>query len=137
MSAPRPRAARSEVSGDVTIAGPILVLELLPEANIAAGEAEHGPADVLPDAVSVQLRGATDDLAAVLAEHDGRRLVVVARDAARHAWQAETVAAATALRPDLVVVETGIPGSRPEAGAFIATLGAGRANLEAMAAATR
>ena len=56
---------------------------------------------------------------------------------ARHAWQEETVAAATALRPDLVVVETGIPGSRPEAGAFIATLGAGRANLEAMAAATR
>ena len=109
----------------------------MPEANIAAGEAEHGPADVLPDAVSVQLRGATGDLAAVLAEHDGRRLVVVTRDAARHAWQAETVAAATALRPDLVVVETGIPGGRPEAGAFIATLGAGRANLEAMAAATR
>ena len=125
------------VSGDVTIAGPILVLELLPEANIAAGEALHGPADVLPDAVSVQLRGRTDDLAAVLEAHDGRRLVVVAQDAARHAWQEETIAAAAALRPDLVVVETGIPGRRPEAGAFIATLGAGRANLEAMAAATR
>ena len=39
--------------------------------------------------------------------------------------------------PTSIVVETGIPGSRPEAGAFIATLGAGRANLEAMAAATR
>ncbi len=126
-----------QVSGDVTIAGPILVLELLPEANIAAGEALHGPADVLPDAVSVRLRGPTDDLAALLEEHDGRRLVVVARDAARHAWQEQTIATAAALRPDLVVVETGIPGSRPEAGAFIATLGAGRANLEAMAAATR
>jgi beta-N-acetylhexosaminidase len=126
-----------QVSGDVAIAAPILVLELIPEANIAAGEAEHGPADVLPDAVSVQLRRAPDDLAAVLKEHDGRRLVVVARDAARHPWQEETVAAATALRPDVVVVETGIPGGRPEAGGFIATLGAGRANLEAMAAATR
>ena len=126
------------VTGDVTITGPILVVELLPEANIAAGEALHGPADVLPDAVSVQLRGATDDLVSVLEEHDGRRLVLVARDAARHAWQEETVAAATALRPDLVVVETGIPGTRPpETGAFIVTLGAGRANLEAMAAAMR
>ena len=47
------------------------------------------------------------------------------------------MAAAAALRPDLVVVETGIPSGRPDAGAFIATLGAGRANLEAMAAAMR
>ena len=126
-----------QVSGDVTIAGPILVLELIPEANIAAGEAEHRPGRRPPRCrLGPAPRGA-GDLAAVLAEHDGRRLVVVTRDAARHAWQAETVAAAAALRPDLVVVETGIPGSRPEAGAFIATLGAGRANLEAMAAATR
>jgi beta-N-acetylhexosaminidase len=125
-----------QVSGDIAIDSPILVLELLPEANIAAGEAMHGPADVLPDAVSVRLRGASDDLAAVLEGHDGRRLVVVARDAGRHAWQEQTIAAAAALRPDLVVVETGIPGSKPETGAFIATLGAGRANLEAMAAAT-
>ena len=137
QSAPKQRGARSRSSGDVTIAGPILVLELIPEANIAAGRSRARPGRRPPDAVAVQLRGATGDLAAVLAEHDGRRLVVVTRDAARHAWQAETVAAATALRPDLVVVETGIPGSRPDAGAFIATLGAGRANLEAMAAATR
>jgi beta-N-acetylhexosaminidase len=126
-----------QVFGDAAISGPILVLELVPEANIAAGEAQHGPADVLPDAVAVQLREAPCDLAALLSEHADRRLVVVARDTGRHAWQEQTVAEAAALRPDLVVIETGIPSGRPDAGTFIATLGAGRANLEAMAAAMR
>jgi beta-N-acetylhexosaminidase len=123
------------VSGDVAISGPILVLELVPEANIAAGDALHGPADVLADAVAVQLRDAPRDLAALLGEHEGRRVIVVARDAGRHAWQEQTVATAAALRPDLIVVETGLPSDPPDAGAFIATHGAGRANLEAMAAA--
>jgi beta-N-acetylhexosaminidase len=126
-----------QVWGDIGIAGPVLVLELVPEANIAAGDAAHGPADVLPDAVSIRLRETTPDLAALLAPHHGRRLVVVARDAGRHAWQEQTVAAAAALRPDLIVVETGIPGDPPDVAAFIVTRGAGRANLEAMAAATR
>ena len=125
------------VSGDATISGPILVIELVPHANIAAGEALHGPRDVWPGAVSIQLRAATHDLAALLAQHPGHRVVVVARDTGRHAWQEQTVAEATALRPDLVVVETGIPSGRPDAGTFIVTLGAGRANLEAMAAAMR
>jgi len=124
-----------QVSGDLAAAGPILVLELRPEANIAAGEATHGLGDVLPDAVSIQLREGPRDLAALLAQHDGRRLVVVARDAGRHAWQEQTVAAAAALRPELVVVETGLPAGRPAAGPFILTFGAGRANLEAAASA--
>jgi beta-N-acetylhexosaminidase len=124
-----------QASGDVAVSGPILVLELVPEANIAAGEAQHGPADVLHDAVAVQLREAPRDLAALLGEHADRRVVVVARDAGRHAWQEQTVATAAALRPDLIVVETGLPSARPDAGAFIATHGAGRANFEAMAAA--
>ena len=85
----------------------------------------------------IQLREAPRDLAALLGEHAGRRVVVVARDAGRHAWQERTVAAIAALRPDLIVVETGLPSGRPDAGAFIVTFGAGRANLEAMAAATR
>jgi beta-N-acetylhexosaminidase len=125
-----------ESSGAVALCGgPILVLELVPEANIAAGEALHGLADALPDSVAVQLREAPRDLAALLAEHEGRRLVLVARDASRHPWQEATVAAATALRPDVIVVETGIPG-RPAVGiASIVTHGAGRANLAAAAEA--
>jgi beta-N-acetylhexosaminidase len=125
------------VHGDASISGPVLVLELVPEANIAAGEALHGPADVLRDAVSIRLNDLPRDLAALLGEHEDRRVVVVARDVGRHAWQEQTVAAAAALRPDLIVVETGVPSRRPEAGTFIVTHGAGRANLEAMAAATR
>jgi beta-N-acetylhexosaminidase len=117
--------------------GPLLVLELVPEANIAAGEARHGLADVLDDAVSVQLRGAPSDLGALLDEHQGRGLVLVTRDAHRHRWQEETVAAAAALRPDLVVVDTGISGLRLDGVKVIATHGAGRANLEAAAGALR
>jgi beta-N-acetylhexosaminidase len=127
------RALRT--SGAVTSAGPVLVLELVPEANIAAGEARHGLADVLPDAVGMRLEEAPRDLAALLSGHEGRRLVLVVRDAARHEWQRATVATATALRPDSIVVETGIPGSRPGVVASIVTHGAGRANLIAAAEA--
>ena len=121
------------VSGEVAGAGPILVLELVPQANIAAGEARHGLADVHPDAVAVRLQDAPRDLETLLAEHEGRRLVLVARDAARHDWQQETVGAATALRPDAIVVETGVPGQGQRGVASIVTHGAGRANLAAAA----
>ena len=120
-----------EITEDVAVSGPVLVLELAPEANIAAGEALHGLADVLPDAIAVRIHEISRDLGALLGEHEGRRLVVVARDAARHAWQEETIAAARALRPDAIVVETGLP----DAGASIVSYGAGRANLAAAAAA--
>jgi beta-N-acetylhexosaminidase len=128
------RRAR-EISGGVAVGGPIVVLELVPEANIAAGEALHGLADLLPGAVAVQLREAPRDLAALLAEHDGRRLVLVVRDAARHPWQQATVAAVATLRPDAIVVETGLPGHFPDGLASISTYGAGRANLSAAAEA--
>jgi beta-N-acetylhexosaminidase len=123
-----------ESSGPVAAGGPILVLELVPEANVAAGEAQHGLAELLPGAVAVTLREAPRDLAALLGEHDGRRLVLLVRDAARHAWQQATVLEAATLRPDLVVVETGIPGRLPDGVASIVTSGAGRANLAAAAA---
>jgi beta-N-acetylhexosaminidase len=128
------RRAR-EVSGSVAAGGPIVVLELVPEANIAAGEALHGLADLLPDAVAVQFREAPRDLAALLEQHDGRRLVLVVRDAARHPWQQVTVAAATSLRRDAIVVETGLPGRYSHGLASITTYGAGRANLAAAAEA--
>jgi beta-N-acetylhexosaminidase len=130
-------AARRAIRGGAGVDGPVLVLELVPEANVAAGEAEHGLADVLDDAVAVRLREAPADLRALVGHHDGRRLVVVARDAPRHEWQAEIVAAAAAIRPDLVVVETGLPGDGVDGANVIATYGAGRANLAAAAAALR
>ena len=105
------------VEGDPTLSGEPLIVELRPEATIAAGEARHGlggiqvrEGDLLPP---------LDDLG---------RVVVVVRDAHRHAWQRELVPAGT------IVVETGLPAWRPPAArAWIATYGAGRANLEAAA----
>jgi beta-N-acetylhexosaminidase len=124
-----------ETSGDLAVGGPVLVLEFVPEANIAAGEAKHGLGDLLTDAVTLRLREAPRDLAALIAREQGRRLVLVLRDADRHPWQQATMAAAAALRPDAIVVETGIPGRGPGGLASIVTYGAGRANLAAAAEA--
>jgi beta-N-acetylhexosaminidase len=130
-SSPRPHhdleagaeAARRalRVEGDVTLSGEPLFVELRPKASIAAGEAQHGLG-------GIQVREGEqlprlDDLG---------RVVVVVRDAHRHAWQRELVPAG------VVVVETGLPEWRPpQARGWIATYGAGRVNLEAAAEALR
>jgi beta-N-acetylhexosaminidase len=130
-SSPRPHhdleagaeAARRalRVEGDVTLSGEPLLVELRPKASIAAGEAQHGLG-------GIQVREGEqlprlDDLG---------RVVVVVRDAHRHAWQRELVPAG------VVVVETGLPEWRPpQARGWIATYGAGRVNLEAAAEALR
>lgn len=65
---------------------------------------------------------------------DGRSLVVVTRDAHRYTWQYALVNELAATRPDVVVVEMGLPAWRPSgAAAFIATYGAGRSNARAAA----
>ena len=113
------RALRIE--GDIAVSGEPLFVELRPKGTIAAGEAMHGLG-------GIQVREgerlpAFDDLG---------RVVVVVRDAHRHAWQRELVPAGT------VVVETGLPEWRPPgARGWIATYGAGRANLEAAAEVLR
>ena len=110
------------VEGDVTLAGPPLVVELLPEPLIAAGPAGHRLADFVPGAETVPFDAAPLD--------GDRPLVLVVRDAHRHSWQREAVEA----RPGAIVVETGIPLWRPAAAAgYVATHGGGRANLEAAA----
>jgi beta-N-acetylhexosaminidase len=111
------------VEGDAALDGEPLVVELWPEPTIAAGEAHHGLGELL-EAETVRLREGQS-----LPLHDpGRPLVVVLRDAHRHPWQRELVA------PGSIVVETGVPEWHPaNARGYIATHGAGRANLEATA----
>ena len=99
------------------------VVELVPEANIAAGEFVHGLADLWPGALSVRLDGSTRDAAWLLPARD-RPLVIVARDALRHDWQQAIIWELLTFRPDAVVIETGIPGGTDAA---IETYGAGRA----------
>jgi beta-N-acetylhexosaminidase len=105
------------VEGDTSLSGEPLVVELRPEATIAAGEAMHGPGGI--EVREGEQLPPLDDLG---------RVVVVVRDAHRHAWQRELVPAG------VIVVETGLPEWRPPAArGWIATYGAGRANLEAAA----
>jgi beta-N-acetylhexosaminidase len=115
------RALRAE--GDLALSASPLVVELWPEATIAAGPAHHGLGELL-GAETVRVREG-EPLPQL---DDSGRAVVVVRDAHRHAWQRDLVPAG------VVVVETGVPAWRPpEARGYVVTHGAGRANLAAAA----
>jgi beta-N-acetylhexosaminidase len=125
------------VEGDARVTGPSLVVELVPEVGMAAGRLAQLPgewlAEALPDAVlrRYELAPPTDDLALA-----GRALVVLVRDAHRHPWERAAVEALTARAEDAIVVELGLPHWRPPAaGAYVATYGAARVNVEAAAEA--
>jgi beta-N-acetylhexosaminidase len=107
------------------VAGDPHVVELVPAANIAAGELAYGLAELWPGSTGVRL-SERDDPAAVAAAANGRPVVLVLRDAARHPWQRDVAA----LLPEATVIETGLPGFP----AALETHGAGRANLEAAVA---
>jgi beta-N-acetylhexosaminidase len=115
------RALDSE--GDVSLPATPLVVELWPDATIAAGPAHHGLGELL-GAETVRVHEG-EPFPPV---DDPGRAVVVVRDAHRHAWQRELVPAG------VVVVETGVPAWRsPDARGYVVTHGAGRANLAAAA----
>jgi beta-N-acetylhexosaminidase len=132
-TSPRPHSDREvgaeaarralRVEGDIALGADPLVVELRSEPTIAAGPSGHGLGELL-GAETVRLQEG-DRLPLLDA---ARPLVLVLRDAHRHAWQRELVV------PDAVVVETGVPEWRPErARGFVATFGPGRANLLAAA----
>jgi beta-N-acetylhexosaminidase len=121
------------VEGDVRVEGTPFVVELAPEANIAAGPAQHGLAAIL-GAPGVRVHEG-DEAPRPPAE---QALVVVLRDAPRHPWQRELAAGLVTARPDAVLVEVGLPGPAPaHAAGYLVTHGAGRANLDAAAATLR
>jgi beta-N-acetylhexosaminidase len=125
-----------EIDGAVALSRPPLVVELWPEASIAAGEARFGVGEALKARVEgteiVRLR-APGDSSAVL-QADGRQLVVVTRDAHRHSWERSSAESLLSAASDAVVVETGIPLWRPRAAAgYVATHGHSRVSLEAAA----
>jgi beta-N-acetylhexosaminidase len=124
--------------GNVDLDAPPLVVELEPEPMMAAGPATFGLgkaiSDRWPESTVVTLYGSANDAGAVLRSAKARPLVLVLRDAGRHPWQQSMASDLLALRPDAVVVETGLPGWLPAgSSASVATHGAGRANLEAAA----
>ncbi|BET46956.1 glycoside hydrolase family 3 protein [Streptomyces tendae] len=98
------------------------VVELAPVTNMAIGKETPwgvaGPlAERLPGTTSVRVRGQELEEGTVALESCalepavGRPLVIVARDAARHAWMSRAVTGLTAARPDAIVVEMGLPGA--------------------------
>jgi beta-N-acetylhexosaminidase len=105
-----------------------LVVELSPEPGMAAGPARHRLGDLLPGAETVTLSAANG-----VPAPGSRQLVLVLRDAHRHAWQREVAELLLATVDGAIVIETGIPVWRPEAAGYVATHGAGRVNLQAAA----
>ncbi|MFC4584524.1 glycoside hydrolase family 3 protein [Sphaerisporangium corydalis] len=110
------------------------VAELAPRMNLAIDkDMPWGVGEplgkLLPGTTVVRLHqenaAATLD-EAVLAPAADRPLVVVVRDAHRHPWQTEVLERLTDVRPDLVVVEMGLPGRTDFGAVHMATHGAAR-----------
>ncbi|WP_042405364.1 glycoside hydrolase family 3 protein [Streptacidiphilus carbonis] len=114
------------------------VLSFSPVANIAVGqETPWGVAGMLaarfpgtraeslgPDEVDEErLPQAVDR---ILASAGDRRMVVVVRDLHRHGWMQAALARLLEVRPDLAVVEMGLPQAAPSGALHVATHGAAR-----------
>ncbi|MEU6408549.1 glycoside hydrolase family 3 N-terminal domain-containing protein [Microbispora sp. NPDC046933] len=115
-------------------AGPLVdpfVVEIDTPPTIAVGEVPWGIAPWLPQAEIVRVKPEEADAGALLGRSRDRSLILVVKDAHRHARSRDLVSALLAARPDAVVVEMGLPIWRPDAGAYIATYGAARANAQA------
>lgn len=127
------RAVRSY--GTVEIDAPPVVVELAADAamvvdgaglrfgNVVRGRwptAEVRTVEALGDVARLELSSGVD----------GRPLVVVLRDGARHAWQREAATALVATG-NAVVVETGLPGWLPPDVPAIETNGVSRVSYEA------
>jgi beta-N-acetylhexosaminidase len=145
-----------QVSGPRRTLSQPVIIEVEPRENIAAGRfgwglgpwvpagsvhrvsasgrllngAGLGPAD---DAASAAGPGPVD-AAGILAAAAGRSLVAVVRDAHRDEQTRSLVSALLAARPDLILVEMGLPLWRPPEGtSYLATYGASRASAHAAA----
>jgi beta-N-acetylhexosaminidase len=113
------------------------------EGPADGGPADGGPADGGPAdggsadgdrADSGAADGGRVDAAAILAAAAGRSLVAVVRDAHRDEQTRSLVSALLAARPDLILVEMGLPFWRPPEGtSYLATYGASRASAHAAA----
>ena len=116
-----------------------VIIEIEPRENIAAGRFGWGLGPWAPPGsvrrVNVLGDGrVASDAAEIVAAAAGRSLAVVVRDAHRDQNARSLVNALLAARPDLVLVEMGLPLWRPPEGtSCLATYGASRASAHAAA----
>ncbi|MFI0444636.1 glycoside hydrolase family 3 protein [Actinomadura sp. 6N118] len=108
-----------------------LVVELASTGNIAVGPTPWGLSPWALD--TVRAEGVPGEAASLLERATGRGLVVVLRDAHRHAGQRALTTALLRSRPDAIVVEMGLPVWIPEGAVHVATYGAAAANAQAAA----
>ncbi|MFT2016109.1 glycoside hydrolase family 3 protein [Streptomyces sp. 796.1] len=138
------RVRRKDGAAGLPLAGAPHVVELSPTMSLAIdGRTPWGVADPLralrPDTTSVritesELAGAADLLDRVaLGPANGRELVIVVRDAARHGWMSQALAGLVGRRPDALVVEMGVPADDHFGAAHLATFGATRVSGIAVA----
>ena len=115
------------------------VLQLGAPENIAVGSVPWGLAPWVP---ASRLQRAPASLAdgetvpvidAALAASAGRPLIVVVRDAHRYPAARAVVTGLLAARPDVVVLDMGLPFWQPPGGVHVATYGAARASAQAAA----
>jgi beta-N-acetylhexosaminidase len=131
------RAAR--VSGPRRPLSYPLIIEVEPRENIAAGRFGWGLGPWAPPGsvrrVSALGNGhVPENTAGILAAAAGRSLVAVVRDAHRDQNTQSLINALLAARPDLVLVEMGLPFWHPPEGtSYLATYGASRASAQVAA----
>jgi beta-N-acetylhexosaminidase len=120
------------------LTGPPHVVELSPVVNAQIGDGTgwgiaSALAAVLPGTTSQRLDEKPSDPNLITAAANGRRLVIVVRDAHRHEWMASTLRDLLEIRPDSIVVEMGLPyGDLPAVcGWYLATHGAGHVSAAA------
>ncbi|MGW3369606.1 glycoside hydrolase family 3 protein [Streptosporangium canum] len=133
-------AMRVTVAGDRTAPPPVLsrpplVVDIAPRLNLAI---DPSTPTGLVGAMRELLPGTTGHTVAAetaglpdLSDHR-RPLVLVAHDAPRHAWVRDLLSQAVGLRPDAIVIETGLPGE-PTGAVHIATHGISRVSARAAA----
>jgi beta-N-acetylhexosaminidase len=128
-----------QVSGPQRMLSNPVIIEVEPRENIAAGRFGWGLGPWAPAGsirrVSVLGNGeGPGDAAGIVAAAAGRSLVVVVRDAHRDQNTRSLIEALLAARPNLVLVEMGLPLWRPPADtSYLATYGASRASAHAAA----
>jgi beta-N-acetylhexosaminidase len=116
-----------------------LVVQLVPPSNLAVGPVPWGLGSFVPAGSYRQVSTATPDadlpylVSGLLAEAADRSLIIVVRDAHRHAVARQAVQLMLAGRPDAVVVEMGLPVWRPAEASYVTSYGAGRSNARATA----
>ncbi|HEX4811528.1 MAG TPA: glycoside hydrolase family 3 N-terminal domain-containing protein [Nonomuraea sp.] len=143
------RVTRRAAAPVLPLATAAYVVELAPEMNLAIdGKTPWGvgeplarllPGTTVTRLAAGQATGARLEL--LLQEAVGRPLVIVVRDAHRHAWQGEALRHLLSARPEAVVVEMGLPARADLGAVHIATYGSarvcGQAAAEALTGALR